>query len=519
MWRIPGALARALNRFHAVNIQGCVRGQADALGPSSLIPFGQNAGGKSSTLHSYDPKGNHNGHDQKKKGTYKSCAGQLRQHILIDAFGWGAIAVFFLHLARQVSYQKSTPGVSPEHRCPRKFIKHILCSLSQNQDPFVKQSIIPNKVKVSVWNDTQLQDDTVDDTPSLNSPPILASGYDTLHFSIDQAESRVDLGSPSTPEKIADSNEPTVHPSQQIVDTGRDPEESVEFAASRLLDVAETSFPVVLNIFGIVNARNGTDYQTAFYFFQESAENGYSKAQYNTGVCYEQGKGVTKNMAKAAEYYLLAANSGHNRAKYRFARYLLRDGVKVRPEDVQTALRMLKEAAQAGLKEAQAYLGVFYSREPYRDLQKAITHLVMAAENGDVQSRYYLGVCYEKGFGVPASKQEALLHYEKASKTGHGPAQQKLLEITAEQAQGTSSTSVSLKTAASSPCLPVLESLRNLTRTSSRYSANRTHSLGLLHSMSTGNLLAMSPQDGNSYILAPKNISLPLASLRAIGVG
>uniref|UniRef100_A0A8C5PVF1 Death ligand signal enhancer n=1 Tax=Leptobrachium leishanense TaxID=445787 RepID=A0A8C5PVF1_9ANUR len=517
MWRIPGALSRALNRFHAAHIQGCVHGEAEALGPSSLIPLGQN--GKSHTLHAYGPQDHQKGQDQKKKGTYRT-ARHLPQCNFMDAFGWGAIAVFFVHLVRQTSFQNSSTGSSADDEGSRKsYLKQILLSVAQSQVPCVRRNILPNEVEVPIWNGTQRHNDSVieDDVSSEDPSRGLDLDYDIVHLDTGQDGSKININSTSILSTASDVPESKTQPIQQVAEPEQDVGETVEFAASRLRDITETSFPVVLNIFGIISARDSADYRTAFHLFKESAENGYSKAQYNAGVCYEQGKGVKKNMSKAAKYYLLASNNGHNRAKYRLARYLLHDETK--PEGLQNALRLLKEAAQSGLKEAQAYLGVLYSKEPHQDLDKAVRYLWMAAENGDVQSRYYLGVCYEKGFGVPVSKREAMLHYERASKTGHGPAQQQLLELSREQTEEMSPTSSSLRTVASSPCLPVLGSLSILTRDCNRYSANRMSNLILPHSLSTGNLLAISPVDVNNYSLASVTVPLPVASLRAIGVG
>ena len=38
-------------------------------------------------------------------------------------------------------------------------------------------------------------------------------------------------------------------------------------------------------------------------------------AQYNLGVCYENGRGVNINKAKAVEWYQKAANQGYENAK------------------------------------------------------------------------------------------------------------------------------------------------------------------------------------------------------------
>ncbi|KAG8579432.1 hypothetical protein GDO81_010884 [Engystomops pustulosus] len=470
MWRIPGLLSRALNRFHVANVQGCVHGEAEALNPSSLIPLGQNAGGRSYSSQSSGDHGGQNGQGQKRKGkgNFQFCAGQLPQYTVLDAFRVGAAAVFFLQLARQISFHCSTSKSREESRPPqRTYLEQILASLSQCNTFSVKNHIVPKAVQPCTWSDLRLQSEgnRQDADASLQSTST-APSTGRLHVSErshlrghSQAEDFLDISSSCE----RDTREATTS-AQESLEVKEDNGESLQVAASRLLDVTETSVPTVLNIFGIVSARDSGDYTTAFKFFRESAAAGYSKAQYNTAVCYEKGKGVTKDMRKA-----------------------------------------------------QAYLGVFYSKESHSDPQKAATYFRLAAENGDVQSLYNLGVCYERGFGVPASRQEAVKHYERAAKSGHEASQQKLVELRPSVTEGLRSPLTSLRTTTSSPCLPVLERMN--IRLEPNFSTN-TSNLGLPHSLSTGNLAP--PSESGSYLLAPihmTGLAPPMTSLRAIGVG
>ncbi|XP_069825281.1 death ligand signal enhancer isoform X2 [Dendropsophus ebraccatus] len=517
MWRIPGLLSRALNRFHAANVQGCVHGEAEALNPSSLIPLGQNAGSKSYSSQSSGEHGGHNGQGQKKKENFQFCTGQLPRYTMLDAFGVGAVAVFFLHLARQISFHCPTSTSREERRPPCTYLKQVLTSLSQHNDLSVKSHIVPKAIQPRTWNELRLRADAnQQDADASFENPATASSSGLLHDVAEpgepQTEDFLNISSSCGP----DTREATASQSaQELLEPREEVGESLQGAASRLLDITESSVPTVLNIFGIISARDSGDYKTAFRFFQESAEVGYSKAQYNAAVLYEKGRGVRKDMAKAAELYHLAARGGHQQAKYRYARYLL----NTKPQDTQSAVTMLQEAAEAGIKEAQAYLGVFYSKESHFDPEKAVRYFWMAAENGDVQSRYHLGICYERGFGVPASSQEAFRHFERAAKLGHEDSQQKLLEMRPHIAEGLGSPSASLRTTTSSPCLPVLERVKIRLDPISNFSAKS--GLGLPHSLSTGNLIMSSAENGG-YLLAPihmTGMAPPMASLRAIGVG
>lgn len=48
---------------------------------------------------------------------------------------------------------------------------------------------------------------------------------------------------------------------------------------------------------GTENVRSG-DYTAAFSYFQKAAERGYSKAQYNMGLCHEHGRGTPRDLSK-----------------------------------------------------------------------------------------------------------------------------------------------------------------------------------------------------------------------------
>ncbi|XP_056373007.1 death ligand signal enhancer isoform X2 [Hyla sarda] len=464
--------------------------------------------------------GGQNGQEQKKKGNFQFCAGQLPQYTMLDAFGVGAAAVFFLHLARQISFHCHI-NKSREDQAPQcASLKQIFTSLSDYNNLSVKSHIVPQAVQPCTWNELCLQAEAnLQDADSSLEISSTASSSGPLHHVPERGESQTeDFLDLSSSCELETREATTSAYAEEPLELKEEVKESLQGAASRLLDVTESTVPTVLNIFGIISARDSGDYRTAFRFFRESAEAGYSKAQYNTAVLYEKGKGVAKDMAKAAELYHLAAEGGHQQAKYRYARYLL----NAKPEDTQSAVTMLQEAAQAGVKEAQAYLGVFYSKESHFNPTKAARYFWMAAENGDVQSRYHLGVCYERGFGVPASRHEALRHFERAAKSGHGESQHKLIELQSHVTGGLGSPPASsLRTTTSSPCLPVLERVKIRMETNSNFSARSTSSLGLPHSLSTGNLI-MSPAECGSYLLAPVHVTglaPPMSALRAIGVG
>ncbi|KAH0501843.1 Death ligand signal enhancer, partial [Microtus ochrogaster] len=164
----------------------------------------------------------------------------------------------------------------------------------------------------------------------------------------------------------------------------------------------------------------------AFSYFQRAADRGYSKAQYNVGLCLEHGRGTPRDLGKAILFYHLAAIQGHSLAQYRYARCLLQSSASLSDPERQKAVSMLKQAADSGLREAQAFLGVLFTKEPNLDEQRAVKYLWLAASNGDSQSRFHLGVCYERGLGVQRNLVEAVKCYQQSAAVGNEPAQERL---------------------------------------------------------------------------------------------
>ena len=52
-------------------------------------------------------------------------------------------------------------------------------------------------------------------------------------------------------------------------------------------------------------------------WYRKAAEQGNATAQYNIGVCYDNGYGVTKDYAEAVKWYRKAAAQGYDSAKDR----------------------------------------------------------------------------------------------------------------------------------------------------------------------------------------------------------
>ena len=71
------------------------------------------------------------------------------------------------------------------------------------------------------------------------------------------------------------------------------------------------------------------NYQAAFTIFKELAEQGNASSQFNLGLMYKQGKGVSQDYHQAVKWYQKAAEQGHAKAQFHLgAMYILGQGVR-----------------------------------------------------------------------------------------------------------------------------------------------------------------------------------------------
>ena len=159
-----------------------------------------------------------------------------------------------------------------------------------------------------------------------------------------------------------------------------------------------------------MTALKNQDYRTALSIFQTLADLGIPRAQYNLGVMYDLGQGVSKNYREAMRLYKLAAETGFSPAQYNLA--------------------VMYENGEGSTK----------------NYKEAIRLYTLAAEQGDNLAQYNLGVMYEKGLGVSRDFTEALRLYKLAASQGTAQAKARLAEL----GIGTSEASESLKLKAES---------------------------------------------------------------------
>lgn len=95
--------------------------------------------------------------------------------------------------------------------------------------------------------------------------------------------------------------------------------------------------------------------EEALKYYQKAAGLGRMEARRQVGLMYMEGSGTKKDLVTAEKWLELAVSSGSTNAKYDLSRlYLL-------TKDEEKAVRLLREAAEAGVAEAQIELAARYA--------------------------------------------------------------------------------------------------------------------------------------------------------------
>ncbi|MDR3204711.1 MAG: sel1 repeat family protein [Deltaproteobacteria bacterium] len=161
----------------------------------------------------------------------------------------------------------------------------------------------------------------------------------------------------------------------------------------------------------------------ALEWYQKAAALDLPEALYAVGICYEWGKGIGPDTAKAVTYYEKSAAKGFAQAEEKVANIYLSGyyGVK---QDVAKGLDYLQKASSKGFTRAMKHLGAIYYFGQYdqtRDLTKALNFFTQAAEAGDPEAMKNLGAMSNSGEGIQANKTEGYKWFLLAKEFGFSP--------------------------------------------------------------------------------------------------
>ncbi|XP_070769459.1 death ligand signal enhancer [Enoplosus armatus] len=509
MWRVKGFVGRVLHRCYGstpLRLPQNHHVEDEVISSSTVLSTSRHSSDSSSQKEE-------DGERRKKQRTFQFGYAELPRYTALDAVGWGAAAALFMQICRRIHSQLSSgtepspiPGAltapSTLHRCGYRILLEILA----------KRDVLPRGRSVLCLQgvpERQDQDQSPAQSSSSSSSSSSRAGDASLNSSSEQ--DHLTAGCSISDQQRALLNQDSSIPDESLLsascplqnDASRDntetndandkdllsDEERLAGAAMNLRHVGDTSVPVILNIIGLENAKS-ENYEEAFTCFVAAAQQGYSKAQFNTGVCYEKGRGVCKDKKKALYYYQQAAVGGHRQAQYRYAKLLLTSRGHQSLEELNTAINFLEQAAADGLTKAQVCLASVYCQELVRDRSKSVQYLKMAAASGDDTALLFLGQCFENGFGVQQNLRTAVEYYKRAARAGNKQAKSLLMPPNDSGSKGEDAV---LRSIRSAPCFPAADRLlqRPLSSLASRVRPSTGHpvTLPLLpHSWSTGSL-------------------------------
>ncbi len=163
------------------------------------------------------------------------------------------------------------------------------------------------------------------------------------------------------------------------------------------------------------------------------APKGDVAAQYNLGRAYENGFGVKRDLAEAANWYQRAAEQGHSDAQNSLGMLLA-----TARQDYAGAAKWFGQAAAQGNPDAQYNLGVLHRNGlgVEQDYETAVHWFQKSAQQGQVQAQRDLGRMYEQGQGVKTDYPEAYKWLKLAQLQGDEEAENELKVCAAAMSAG-----------------------------------------------------------------------------------
>jgi len=161
---------------------------------------------------------------------------------------------------------------------------------------------------------------------------------------------------------------------------------------------------------------------------QRLANQGDTEAMRRLAMAYIQGDGVSKDLEKAFEWILEAAELGNIEAQAEWAE------ICRNTERFDASFYWEKKAAEQGKPASQNNLAILYDRGmgTSKNEEQAFYWFKKAAENGYTDAKHSLAVCYITGAGTPQDTDKGIFWLEQASNDGHAVAKEKLGTIYAE---------------------------------------------------------------------------------------
>jgi TPR repeat protein len=161
------------------------------------------------------------------------------------------------------------------------------------------------------------------------------------------------------------------------------------------------------------------DYEQAFKWFMESAVEGNKDAQLEIGDMYYFGQWATKNYKKAFKWSMKSAKQGNAHAQHAIGgMYFYGRGVK---KDYKKAFEWFMKSSRNDYVDVQPIIGYMYDNDygVKKDYKKAFEWFMKSARNGLSVGQYNVGIMYANGRGVKKNYINAYAWYNLASSNGY----------------------------------------------------------------------------------------------------
>lgn len=154
-------------------------------------------------------------------------------------------------------------------------------------------------------------------------------------------------------------------------------------------------------------------------YLARAAEKGDAAAQYEYGICFDEGKAFPHNLEQSLYWLEKASKQGHLEAKERLANLLARKG-QIAGLDEKKAFSLYRELLEKGVKRVGYPLGVCYQagQGVEKNAEHAASCFALAAEANVLEARIALAECYLTGCGFPVDKQKAYEQFRAAALAG-----------------------------------------------------------------------------------------------------
>ncbi|XP_012034046.2 death ligand signal enhancer isoform X2 [Ovis aries] len=306
MWRLPGLLGRALPRLLGPGLRGVTPKSSSPDGPQAtssnlLVPvpsFDRSRPHCPGPGTSRGPKS----HGWKDAFQWMSACGS--RNTLWDAISWGTLAVLALQLARQIHFQTSLPAgpwrvehcswCSPLDRFLSSPLRHPCSSLRRHILPSPDS---PAPRHTGLGKHRLGQEEPSTQPESISSPSSLRAARHQDPSEEDPSDISF-LHASSSFKSKAKPAQP--QPTDEKQEQEKSKSLSLEEAMTSIQQLFQLSVSIAFNFLGTENMKNG-DYMAAFSYFQKAADRGYSKAQYNVGLCHEHGRGTPRDPRKDSQ--------------------------------------------------------------------------------------------------------------------------------------------------------------------------------------------------------------------------